>query len=388
MASRPTPAWLLFWASATSIVMTYVAMPLVILGRGLLIRRPVRDDDITPTVTVLVAAYNEAASIGTKVETLLASDYPRDHLQVVVASDGSSDATADVARRAGGDWVEVLDLPRLGKADALNAAAARATGEILVFTDANSLLAPDAIRRLVRPFADLGVGGVAGDQRYEAGSDAHGERRYWDLDRALKVAESRAGSTVSATGALYAIRRELFTPVVSGVTDDFYTSTGVVAAGQRLVFEGSAAAYEAPAASDRREFDRKVRIMTRGFRGVARRRVLLDPRQHGFYAIQLLWHKVLRRLVAVPLVVIAGATPFLLRRSPLYRLAALGQAGFYAAAVAGVVAGRHPGRVPLEPVLALPAYFCMVNGAALRALFNVLTGRRVDRWDTARPRAD
>ena len=385
MSRGRAPARALFWSSILTIGATYVVLPLVILGRALVVRRPVYAGDVTPTVTVLIAAYNEAHSIGRKVDSLLAGDYPPDRLQVIVASDGSDDGTADIARRHGGDRVEILDLPRLGKADALNAAEARATGDVLVFTDANSMLAPDALRCLVRPFADPTVGGVAGDQRYAPGPGAQGERRYWDLDRALKVAESRSGSTVSATGALYAIRRHLFTPVVAGVTDDFYTSTGVVAAGARLVFEGTATAYESPAENDRREFDRKVRIMTRGFRGVALRRELLDPRRHGFYAVQLLWHKVLRRLVAVPLVVVASVTPFLLRRGPLYRLAALGQGAFYAAAVAGVLAGRRRGRLPFDAILSLPAYFCMVNVAALRALLNVLTGRRVDRWETARP---
>ena len=376
-----------FWAAVASVVVTYVVMPLLVLLRGRLVRRPVMAGDVTPSVSVVIAAYNEEASIGSKIANVLASDYPSSRLELIVASDGSADRTVEVAvaaAAAGGERVTVLDLPRLGKADALNAAVERATGEIVVFSDANSMLAPDALREIVRPFADPVVGGVAGDQRYDAGNDAAGERAYWDLDRALKIAESRAGNTISATGALYAIRRELFTPVIVGVTDDFYVSTGVIVSGRRLVFAPDAAAYEPPAASTGVEFNRKVRIMTRGLRGVVRRRELLDPRRTGFYAVQLLWHKVLRRLVAVPLVVIAVTAPVLARRGRFYLLATIAQAAFYVTAGAGIRRAQRPATSTLDKLVALPAYFCMVNAAALKASWNVVTGRRVDRWETVR----
>jgi GT2 family glycosyltransferase len=368
-----------FWTAAAAIVVTYVVLPVVVLVRGLVVRRPIAAADVTPSLTVVIAAYNEEGRIGPKLDSVLAADYPPEQLQVVVASDGSVDGTVAEARRHGGDRVEVLELARMGKADALNEAVARATGSVLVFSDANSMLARDALRLLVRPFADPSVGGVAGNQRYDDGDGGGGERAYWDLDRWLKVAESRAGNTISATGALYAVRRSLFTPVVAGVTDDFYTSTGVIVAGSRLVFEPAAAVYEPVAPSGGREFERKVRIMTRGLRGVALRRELLDPRRSGFYAVELLWHKVLRRLVAVPLLVVAICAPFLVGRGRLYRLVTAGEVGFAALAAAGLSRGERAGKV-----LGLPAYFCLVNAAALRAAWNVLTGRRVDRWETAR----
>ena len=144
-----------------------------------------------------------------------------------------------------------------------------------MFSDATRST-PDALRALVRPFADPSVGGVAGDQRYRSrdGADAiaSGEQRYWDLDRLLKAAESRAGSTISATGAIYAVRRSLFRPVPPGVTDDFFTSTGAIAQGYRLVFAADAVAYEPVAKTSEVEWGRKVRVMTRGLRGVLMRR--------------------------------------------------------------------------------------------------------------------
>jgi hypothetical protein len=233
------------------------------------------------------------------------------------------------------------------------------------------------------------VGGVAGNQVYRpapASSLAgEGEKHYWGLDRRLKLYESAAGNVISATGAIYAIRRELLAPVAEGVTDDFYTSTGVIAQGRRLVFAPEAIAYEAVSGSSRGEFGRKVRVMTRGLRGVWLRRELLDPRRHGFYALQLLSHKVLRRLVAVPLLVVALVSPLLWTRGWLYRLATLGQALFYGLAAAGASLERSGRRLPR--LLALPTYFSLVNVAALQALLNVLRGRSIVVWEPTRATA-
>ncbi|MGH9037263.1 MAG: glycosyltransferase family 2 protein, partial [Acidimicrobiia bacterium] len=234
---------------------------------------------------------------------------------------------------------------------------------------------------LVEPFADLRVGGVAGDQRYRPGPGGRGERQYWNLDRALKRAESRAGNVVSATGALYAIRRALFLPVPPGVTDDFVTSTGVVVQGHRLVFQESAAAYEPVAGTNKLEFERKVRVMTRGLRAVSVRRALLNPAATGFYAVQLFSHKVLRRLVWVPLATMAVAAPLLWSDGWLYQGIALAEALFYGLGALGLAVDRRGAR---SRVLAVPAFFCLVNAAAVRAWWNVVSGTRIERWEPSR----
>lgn len=372
----------LFWLLGAVIGWTYVGFPLVVLARGRWSRRPIQTGAGTPRVSVVIAAHNEALVIGRRVENLLDLDYPADRLEVIVASDGSTDSTVATASAVGSDRARVLDLDRVGKADALNAAVAVATGEILVFSDANSEFAPDAIRHLTRPFTDPTVGGVAGDQRYAVHDEARngaGERQYWDLDRRLKQAESAAGNVISATGAIYAIRRELFQPVAAGVTDDFFTSTAVIAQGRRLVFAADAVAFEPVARDDRAEFGRKVRVMTRGLRGVVLRRALLDPRRHGFYAVQLATHKVLRRIVVFPLIGLAIVSPTLWRRGTIYRLATLGQGAAYALAAAGLLLSDRPlGR---RKWLAIPAFFVWANVAALQAVANLVRGRRIDRWD-------
>ena len=375
-----------FWASGATIAATYVAFPVGLLVRGALLRRPVRSAAIEPSVSIIIAARNESADIGRRLENLAQLDYPRDCLEVVIASDGSEDRTAAIVNEWADRGVRLLDLPRVGKADALNAAVAASTGDILVFSDANSMFAPDAVRALVRRFADPEVGGVAGDQQYERAATgdalAEGERGYWDLDRLLKIAESRAGNVVSATGAIYAIRRELFRPVATGVTDDFYTSVAVVAQGRRLVFARDAIAFEPPARSGGDEFGRKVRIMTRGLRGTILMRELLDPRRHGFYAFQLAWHKIFRRLMVVPLLGLLASSLLLLGRGRIYTLAAVAQLGGYALGLTGLaMRGRPAGR---NKLLSFPAFFCMVNLAALQALRNIATGRRIDRWEPQR----
>jgi glycosyltransferase involved in cell wall biosynthesis len=374
----------LFWAAALAVVGTYGGFPVLLAGRAFLRSAPFLRAPSEPTVSIIVAARNEVAVIGDKLAALDDLDWPRDRLEVVVCSDGSDDGTDEVVASHEERGVQLIRQPWLGKAAALEAAVARSTGEILVFTDANSHLDRDALRHLTTPFADPGVGGVAGNQRYEAGegSQGAGERGYWMLDALLKRAESAAGDAISATGALYAVRRELFDGVQVGVTDDFYVSTGVIAKGRRLVFEPAAVAWEPVAASPGREFDRKVRVMTRGLWGVVARRELLDPRRHGFYAVQLLWHKVLRRVMVVPLLVLAVTAPLLWPRGLVYRAATLGQVALYGAGVAGLA--LPPGRGRLRRALELPAYFCLVNAAAARALLNVVKGRRIDRWEPGR----
>jgi cellulose synthase/poly-beta-1,6-N-acetylglucosamine synthase-like glycosyltransferase len=307
---------------------------------------------------------------------------------VIVASDGSSDGTDDVVRSRGGPGVRLLSLPRLGKIPTLNAAVAEASGEILVFSDANSMYERGAIRALVRPFADSRVGGVAGDQRYaKATSNAdegEGERAYWNIDRMLKQWQSLSGSVTSSTGAIHAIRSSLFRVVPSGVTDDFWISTNVVAQGTRLVFAEDAIAIEPAASSSGLEFSRKVRVMTRGLRGVWLMRELLDPFRHGFYSIQLLSHKVLRRLVFVPLAVLVVTAPLLWADGVTYRLATLGQIALYgAAAVGGVI----PSRGRFSRIASIPFFFCMVNAAAAVATWNLLRGKTIESWEPRREAA-
>jgi cellulose synthase/poly-beta-1,6-N-acetylglucosamine synthase-like glycosyltransferase len=352
-------------------------------------RKPYKSEetDPLPQLSIIIAAYNEEKEIGRKLENILSLDYPRERLEVIIASDGSSDRTNAIVQNYEDRGIKLLALPRLGKAGALNAAAAASTGEILVFSDANSMYAADALRALARPFADVKVGGVAGNQCYlkkkEMNSVGAGEHSYWDFDRIMKQFESSAGNTISATGAIYAIRRSLFEPVQEGVTDDFFTSTSVIAKGDRLVFAPDAIAYESVAGTSKTEFGRKVRVITRGLRGVfIARRQLLNPFRYGFYAIQLFSHKALRRLVVFLLLLLFLVNPFLWNDGWFYRLTMLGQLAFYGLGLLGfLLEGSRLGRMKL---LTIPYFFCLVNAAVLVATINILRGQQIKRWEPQR----
>ena len=369
-------------ASAASAGVCYIGLPAGLAVRALISPVPERRGTrpLPDVVSVVIAAYDEAASIRTKLDDLAAQELPGVRFEIIVASDGSADHTVALAS-AHPVGALVLDLPRGGKAAALNAAMAHCTGEIIVFTDANSRLDTDALARLLDPLTDPAVGGVAGDQRYRPSDGGAGdsERQYWGYERTLKRLESAAGSVVSSTGALHAVRRELIDEIPADVTDDFYLSTGVVARGRRLVFAPTAMAWEEPGEGGRTEYRRKVRIITRGLTGVRRRRELLDPRRHGAYAPVLFLHKVARRLMFVPMVVALLAAFRLRRTSRVEAVLWWGQAGFYGAAAIGLVAGKT--KVGRHPAAALPAHFVRVNAAAAHAVANVVASRRYETWE-------
>lgn len=378
-------ALLIFWSAAAALAYTYLGFPLLVLLRSWIVSRPILSGDTTPSVSLIIAAHNEAQSIGAKIDNVLAMDYPAKRLDILIASDGSNDGTEAIVASYGGRGVRLLSLPRHGKARALNAAVAVARGEVLAFSDANSMFESRALRSLVGPFTDPTVGGVAGDQRYlpvRGEASGCGERSYWNADRLLKRAESRSGHVISATGAIYAIRRNLFREVPEGVTDDFVTSTRVIEQGYRLVFCEDAVAWEPVAESQRMEFSRKVRVITRGLRSLLRMRSLLNPFRYGFYSLQLLSHKLLRRLMFIPLVALWIGSYLLWHQGPFYQLAALAQTALYGLAVGGTVAvvrGRHTGKL-----LSVPAYFCMVNLACLIAFWRLIRGHSVVLWEPQR----
>jgi cellulose synthase/poly-beta-1,6-N-acetylglucosamine synthase-like glycosyltransferase len=379
-------AWA-FWLSAAGLAYVYAGFAGVVAVVGRLRRKVVRRAPVTPSVTLVIAAYNEEDIIAERLENALALDYPADRLEIIVAADGCTDDTDAIVRRYAGRNVRLLTLPRRGKIHALEAAVAHATGDVLVFSDANVMCHRMALRAMVRNFADPEVGGVAGHvvYRLEEGSESssRGESLYWDYDTRLKQLESDAGSIVSAHGALYAIRRALYRPLDdTAVTDDFAISTQVVEQGYRLVFEPAALASEVAVPEAAREFGRRVRLMTRGLRGVVLRRRLLNPFRFGFYALVLFSHKVLRRLAPAFLLVLAASSAWLAPTAPFYAAAAAAQGMLYALAILGFALRRtRAGRLK---ALYIPFYYCMANAACALAIVHLLVGHRIASWQPQR----
>jgi cellulose synthase/poly-beta-1,6-N-acetylglucosamine synthase-like glycosyltransferase len=380
---------LLFWISALTIGYVYVGYPaLLIVWAGLKQRHyglrnadcgnpysdpqsPIRNPQcLEPSVSIVIAAHNEAAHLVARIENLLALDYPADRLQIIAVSDGSTDDTLSVLspyRRA----VEIVDAPRRGKAAALNAGVALAKGAILVFADARQMFAPDAVRALVAPFADPLVGGVTGELLLDcesaegAGRRAGTERRralgdrrradrgpgrrssggdrrgriastiadgvglYWRYEKQLRRLESTVWSTLGATGAIYALRRSLYRPLPADtILDDVLTPMRAVLDGYRVVFSEQAYAFDRAAVDANAEQRRKVRTLAGNVQILGLEPRLLVPFVNPVW-LQYMSHKLGRLVVPYALLVLFAASVALSATHPLYSMALAGQCIVY-----------------------------------------------------------
>jgi cellulose synthase/poly-beta-1,6-N-acetylglucosamine synthase-like glycosyltransferase len=374
-------ALVVFIVSAVVTVYIYFGYPAMIWLLARLRPRPVAQADVEPTMSIVVAVHNEEDVIEDKIRNSLRVDYPADKLEVIVISDGSTDRTNTLTRRLSGPRVRLLQIPRSGKAEALNAGAEAATGEILVLTDANVELAPDALRIIARSFADAEVGGVSGKKKYVVrnGSDTteKGENLYWRYDQWQKSLESRIGSMFAADGTLYAVRRELYVPIDDPAqADDIAISTRVVLQGYRLIFDPAAEAYEEAPVEGAEEFRRKVRVTNHSVRALLNLgRALWTS---GFYSVELLSHKLVRHLIPFFLVLLLLSNAWLALSWPLFRAMLAMQIAFYVLAIAGALLRHHTsGALKL---LSVPYYFCLVNAAALFGVLSILRGTRVTEW--------
>jgi cellulose synthase/poly-beta-1,6-N-acetylglucosamine synthase-like glycosyltransferase len=274
-----------------------LALTLLVWIRG---ARPIRRERITPPLTLIISAFNEAAIIRKKIENALALDYPADRREIVVISDASDDGTDDIVRQYESQGVRLFRQPeRCGKTAGLNAALPTVRGEIVVFSDANAMYREDALRMLVRNFADASVGCATGEARYLPGASAVadvGERLYWSYEMQIKRLETALGSMVGGDGAIYAIRKSLWRTLPENAINDFLNPLEIVAAGWRAVYEPEAVCFEETAGGTRAEYRRRVRIVSRSWRAVFQARGVLNPLRVGFFAWSLLSHKVMRWL--------------------------------------------------------------------------------------------
>jgi cellulose synthase/poly-beta-1,6-N-acetylglucosamine synthase-like glycosyltransferase len=363
------------------IAVPFTAYPMLLWLRSRIAPHAILREQITPSVDLVICAHNEADAIAAKIQNALALNYPQDALMIWVASDGSTDATVERASAFISPRLHVLNLPRGGKAAALNHVVGLGEAEVVAFSDANSMWQDDALLALVSPLADQDVGGTAGDQRYEkASAQNSGERGYWSFDRLLKSWQSRAGNVISATGAIYCVRRELFEPAPADATDDFMISTAVIAANRRLVFAENAVAVEPAAAASGIEFQRKVRVISRGLRSVWYRRALLNPARYGLYAFELLVHKLWRRLVWIPLLMLILLSPFALTDGGVTALISAVVLSFTFVAVVALIWAP----VRRFRVFSIAGFVMMVNVACAVAAYKFVTGQRMTQWHLPR----
>jgi cellulose synthase/poly-beta-1,6-N-acetylglucosamine synthase-like glycosyltransferase len=372
----------LFWLSLAVLIYTYAGYPLLTIVAGRLVRRPVvATGTHEPTVTIIIAARNEARSIRATLENKLALDYPRDKVQIIVVSDASTDGTDAIVQEYAADGVVLLrQEPRRGKTAALNLAADLATGEVFVFADANSIYAFDTLRMLVRNFTDARVGYVTGRLVYGA-SDGSGVgigcKAYMAYEDLLRRSETKLGSIVGVNGGVDAVRRDLFLRMRDDQLPDFVLPLHVVGCGYRVVYEPDALLHEEALTTSRSEYQMRVRVALRAWWAMADMRSLFNPRRHGVFSLQLFSHKVLRYAVfaAVPVVYVAAAA--LWGAGAVYQASSLAGSAFLVLAAAGWAAERAG---VSSSLVSIPYYFVLINVAAAQALFKFASGQKQAVW--------
>jgi cellulose synthase/poly-beta-1,6-N-acetylglucosamine synthase-like glycosyltransferase len=390
-----TLAAILFWLSAGALVYTHLGYPLLLWalcalsGRSLsrqqaelretaekqaeLDPRTILYDGYCPDVSLVVPAYDEEEVIAGKVANALALDYPRERLQVIVASDGSSDATAERARAAAADLV--LELPPGGKVAALNAGAEQATGEILAFSDANSTWTPDALKQLVAPFADAEVGYVCGQVRFRTADGDNLEGAYWRYEMAVREMESALAGVTAGNGAIYAVRRGAYIPLAPSGSHDLSFPFAFAKRGLRSLYAPGARAEEKMVPTIEGEFARKRRMMA-GLWDIAVGEGMLSPRGYPpLFAFEIASHRVLRYLSPLLHLVALVANALLLGAGWFYALTFALQLGLIAAALLGSV-------LPLAP-FRIARYYALTTASIAAGLWDRWRQGAGGRWEKA-----
>jgi hypothetical protein len=379
-----------FWSCVALTAWTYLGYPALLALLARVRPRPLARGPYQPPLSVIVAAYNEEKHIARKLEETLALGYPRDRLEVIVASDGSTDRTDAIVGEFAARGVRLLALPgRRGKTAAQNAAARVARGEVLVFTDATTRFGTAALDSLLQAFADPRVGCVGGDLEYRSRGGTvvgRGCGLYWRYEKRVKELESAVHSLIGVSGCLYAIRAPLYAPIEPDLTSDFTIALDTFAKGHLTVHAKGAVAEEDTNEDARREFDMRTRVIVQTIHALARRARLLDPARYGLFAVQLWSHKVLRYLVPEMLMGAFAASCVLAAeggpRAELYRALLAGQVAVWVGAPLAWWASRRCG-LRARPLSAV-VYFGHANAAAFWALVSYLRGERKVTWTTAR----
>ena len=400
----------IFWISIALILYTYLGYPLLLSLLTLISTKPewalekneaARKNNELPTVTLLIAAYNEANIIAAKLTNSLQLDYPRSRLEIIVTADGSDDHTPAVVKRFADQGVKLLYQPgRAGKMAAINRAVQFASGEILLFSDANNMYDKDAVRAMVAPFADPQIGGVSGSKKIVKGDGPLGdsEGAYWRYEAFIKRMESRIGSSVGAVGEIFAVRASLFeSPPDRIINDDFYMALRLVKRGYRVVYQPFAKSFERVSLSAGDEVMRRSRIISGRYQALFSAHRLL-PKRQPLVAWQIISHKFLRPLVPIAMllafltnliVVIVGAqggpialTPSGFRGDVMLMLA---QLLFYEIALLGkYISGGHF----VGKLVYICTFFVNSNWAALKGLMRYFARRESALWERVARRSD
>ncbi|MBN2070337.1 MAG: glycosyltransferase family 2 protein [Candidatus Krumholzibacteriota bacterium] len=367
----------LFWISAAFIVYTYLAYPLIIVSLARIRKNPplISDDPVLPSVTMIIIAYNEEDTIAAKLENCRKLDYPRGSLDICVVSDGSTDKTNDILKEEM-DIMFIEDTENHGKPHQINKALEKTKNDIIVFSDARQIYRKDSLKKLVRNFDDPAVGCVSGELVLSAGendSDAN-IGLYWKYEKMLRAAESMVDSTLGATGAIYAVRRKLVSPIPDDtILDDVAIPAQVLRQGYRVIFESEAIAYDDPSARIGIEFRRKVRTLTGNFQFFSNNRWSLNPFKNRIF-FQSVSHKWFRLFVPYALVISAVTSG--LASSTLYIILFWIQIAIYISGSITLLSSR----LKNNRLLNFFSLFLSLNSAAVIGLYKYLFSDPDARW--------
>ena len=368
----------LFWGSLGALAWTHAGYPLAMGALARIRPRPVSKVDQTPSVALIISAHDEEAVIRRRIENAVALDYPEDSLEVVVASDGSTDLTDAIVGEIAAEnpRVRLLQCPREGKVAAQHRAVHATSSDILAFTDANSEWKPDALRALTRNLADAEVGYVCGQLRLEGADGANMEGAYWQYEMWVREQESTASSITAGNGAIYAVKREAYVEDDPKFGHDFGFPYLMEQMRRRAVYEPTAVATEKPAAEPEDEYGRKVRTISRALGHILTGRALRAPTR-PLYLAQLVSHRVLRYSTGILHLGLLASNLVLVARAPFYRV-------FLLAQLAGLgLAGAGKARLPV-PGARLAYYYFVVTKATVAALVRYLRSGTPQTWEKAK----
>lgn len=381
---------LFFWLLVFFVVYAYFGYPLVLVLLNKLLpyirkNQPISEITISelPTVDLLIAAYNEGKIIEAKILNAISLDYPVDKYNIYIASDGSTDQTNDIVKKLAKQYhnVHLLEFPRTGKSGILNAAIKSLKGDIVVFSDANTEYAKDSIKKLVSNFARTCVGCVCGRLIYRNPGQVVsgiGESFYWRYETTLKKLESKIGYIAGANGAIYAIRRKLFTPFPKNtINDDFTLSMKIVANGHRSIYDDTAIGYEDVAPSMESEFKRHVRDGAGHYIAIIHLLKLLNPLL-GIRSFIYWSHRIIRWAIPFLLIILVYIN-YQLIESPLYEFIFYSQLAFYSIALLGWGLSLF---MKLPFIVYIPFYFCNLNLALLVGFFKAVSGTQRAKWES------
>jgi len=372
----------IFWGSLVFIVYAYAGYLLALLVLSCFRNRPVLVGDIQPSVSFVITAYNEEARIKEKIENSLHQQYPPERLEIVVASDCSSDRTDDIVRSYAALGVRLVRAQeRRGKEAAQKLAVSQTNGEILVFSDVATTLPPQGIANIVKSFSDPTVGCVSSvDQFVDAQGNLSGEGAYVKYEMVLRHLETKVNTLVGLSGSFFAARRTVCSPWADDLQSDFNTLLNSMKAGLRGVSDPASVGYYKNLTDEKKEYQRKVRTVLRGIAVLMRSLPMLNPLRYGIFAWQLFSHKLCRWLVPFAMIGTLGSNIVLAISSGPYRVLLLGQILFYTIAIA--YAGCS--WMPKSNVFRLPSFFVLVNLSIIDAWMRYFRGDRVFRWEPSK----